>query len=155
MNNIEVQGNEKSYLKKINSEILHESSLVIYYMNMYIQISMYVWVSLMAQMVRCLPAVQKTQVWSLGWEDPLEKEMATHSSTLDWKILWTEEPGRLQSMRLERVGHDSNFTFTCMLAVKSSLQVIYRLTHNRAWQPTPVFLPRGSPWTVEPGGYSP
>ena len=48
----------------------------------------------------------ETQIWSLGREDPLEKEMATHSSTLAWKILWTEEPGRLQSMRLQRVGRD-------------------------------------------------
>ena len=49
-------------------------------------------------MAKRLPATQKTQVRSLGWEDPLEKEMATHPSTLAWKILWTEEPGRLQSM---------------------------------------------------------
>ena len=53
-----------------------------------------------------MPTVQETQVWSLGWEDPLEKEMATHSSILAWKIPWTEEPGRLQSMGLQRVGHD-------------------------------------------------
>ena len=52
----------------------------------------------MAQMVKCLPTVQETQVRSLGWEDPLEKEMATHSSILAWKIPWTEEPGGLQSM---------------------------------------------------------
>ena len=52
----------------------------------------------LAQMVRRLPAVRETWVRSLGWEDPLEKEMATHSSTLAWKIPWTEEPGRLQSM---------------------------------------------------------
>ena len=51
----------------------------------------------MAQMVKNLPAMQETQVRSLGQEDPLEKEMATHSSTLAWKIPWTEEPGRLQS----------------------------------------------------------
>ena len=57
-------------------------------------------------MVKRLPAVQETWVRSLGWEDPLEKEMATHSSTLAWKIPWTEEPGRLQSMGLQRVGHD-------------------------------------------------
>ena len=57
-------------------------------------------------MVKLLPAMQETQVWSLGWEDPLEKEMATHSSTLAWKIPWTEEPGRLQSMGSQRVGHD-------------------------------------------------
>ena len=56
-------------------------------------------------MVKHLPAVQETQVRSLGWEDPLEEEMATHSSTLAWKIPWTEEPGRLQSMGSQRVGH--------------------------------------------------
>ena len=57
-------------------------------------------------MVKHLPAMQETQVRSLGWEDPLEKEMATHSSTLAWKILWTEEPDRLQSMGSQRDGHD-------------------------------------------------
>ena len=50
--------------------------------------------------------MQKTWVQSLGWEDALEKEMATHSSVLAWKIPWTEEPGRLQSMGSQRVGHD-------------------------------------------------
>ena len=53
-----------------------------------------------------LPAVWETQVRSLGWEDPLEKEMATHSSILAWRVPWTEEPGRLQSIGLQRVGHD-------------------------------------------------
>ena len=53
-----------------------------------------------------LPAVRETRVWSLGWEDPLEKEMATHSSNLAWKIPWTEEPNRLQSMGWQRVKHD-------------------------------------------------
>ena len=57
-------------------------------------------------MVKCRPAVQETQVQSLGWEDPLEKDMTTHSSILAWKISWTEEPGRLQSMGLQRVRHD-------------------------------------------------
>ena len=57
-------------------------------------------------MVKRLPAIWETQVRSLGWEDLLEKEMATHSSTLAWKILWTEEPGRLPSMGSQRVGHD-------------------------------------------------
>ena len=61
--------------------------------------------SLVAQMVNSLPAMWETQVQSLGQEDPLEKEMATHSSILAWKIPWTEEPGRLQSMELQRVGH--------------------------------------------------
>ena len=57
-------------------------------------------------MVKRLPAMQETWVRSLGWEDPLEKEMATHSSTLASKIPWTEEPGRIQSMESQRVGHD-------------------------------------------------
>ena len=57
-------------------------------------------------MVKRLPAVLETWVLALGWDDPLEKEMSTHSSILAWKIPWTEEPGRLQSMRLQRVGHD-------------------------------------------------
>ena len=60
----------------------------------------------MAQTVKNLLAMQETRVRSLGWEDPLEKEMATHSSIHAWKIPWTEEPGRLQSMGLQRVGHD-------------------------------------------------
>ena len=57
-------------------------------------------------MVKRLPTMWETQVQSLGWEDPLEKEMETHSSTLAWKIPWMEERGRLQSMGLQRVGHD-------------------------------------------------
>ena len=57
-------------------------------------------------MVKRLPAMQETWVQSLGREDPLEKEMATHSSTLAWKIPWMEEPGRLQSMGSQRVGYD-------------------------------------------------
>ena len=60
----------------------------------------------MAQTVKCLPTMQETQVPSLGQEDPLEKEIETHSSTLAWKIPWTEERGRLQSMGSQRVGHD-------------------------------------------------
>ena len=62
--------------------------------------------SLVAQTVKRLPAMRETWVQSLGQEDPLEKEMATHSNTLVWKIPWMEEPGRLQSMGLQRVGHD-------------------------------------------------
>ena len=60
----------------------------------------------MAQTVKHLPTTQETRVQSLGWEDPLEKEMSTHSSTLAWKIPWTEKPGRLQSMESQRVEHD-------------------------------------------------
>ena len=62
--------------------------------------------SLVAQMVKRLPAMQETWVQSLGWEDLLEKAMATHSSILAWKIPWTEEPDRLQSMGSQRGGHD-------------------------------------------------
>ena len=62
--------------------------------------------SLVAQTVKRLPAMWETRVRFLGREDPLEKEMAIHSSTLAWKIPWREEPDRLQSMGLQRVGHD-------------------------------------------------
>ena len=61
---------------------------------------------LVAQKVKCLPTMWETQVRSLGWEDPLGKEMATHSSTLAWKITRTEKRGRLQSMGSQRVGDD-------------------------------------------------
>ena len=60
----------------------------------------------MAQMVKNPPAMQESWVQSLSWEDPLEKEMATHSSNLAWRILWTEESGRLQSRGFQRIGHD-------------------------------------------------
>ena len=62
--------------------------------------------SLVAQEVEYTPAMQETWVQSLGQEDPLEKGMAMHSSILAWRIPWTEEPGGLQSLRLQRVGHD-------------------------------------------------
>ena len=62
--------------------------------------------SLVAQMVKHLPAMWETWVRPLGWEDPLEKEMANHSSILAWRIPWTEDPGRLQSMGSQRLGHD-------------------------------------------------
>ena len=64
------------------------------------------WASMVAQTVKNLPAMQETRVRSLGWEDPLEEGIATHSSTLAWRIPWTEEPGRLQSMGSQTVGHD-------------------------------------------------
>ena len=60
----------------------------------------------MAQMIKHPSTIRETQVQSLGQEDPLEKEMATHSSTLGWKIPWMEEPGKLQSIGLQRVSHD-------------------------------------------------
>ena len=75
--------------------------------------------SLVAQTVKHLSTMRETWVQSLGWEDPLEKEMAIHSSTLAWKIPWTEEPGRLQSLGSQRGGHDwatslsLSFFFAC------------------------------------------
>ena len=64
------------------------------------------WASIVAQTVKNLPAMQETQVQSLGQEDPLEKEMATHCRILAWRVPWIEEPGGLQSMGSQRVSHD-------------------------------------------------
>ena len=77
-------------------------------------LSLKLWASLVVQKLKHLPAMWETQVWSLGQEDPLEKEMATPSSILAWRIPWTEEPGRLQSTGSQRVGHDwvTSLTFT-------------------------------------------
>ena len=75
-------------------------------LHMFLCVPHVLWASLVAQRIKHLPTVQEAQVRSLGWEDPLEKEMAIHSSTIAWKIPWTEEPGRLQSMGLQRVGQD-------------------------------------------------
>ena len=69
-------------------------------------ILIHAWTSLVAQTVKCLSTMRETWVPSLGREDPLEKEMAIHSSTIAWKIPWTEEPGRLQSMGSQRVRHN-------------------------------------------------
>ena len=75
--------------------------------------------SLVAQTVTRLSAVQETWVRSLGWEDPLEKEMATHSSTLAWKIPWTEEPGRLQSMGSQSRTQLSDSTYCQIIIFKN------------------------------------
>ena len=97
------------------------------------------WAFLVAQMVKCLPAMWETWVLSLGQEDPLEKEMATQSNTLAWKILWMEEPSRLQSVGSQRVGHDwpislvirSYRTIIQALKSPSSVSIIYfELTCN-------------------------
>ena len=69
-------------------------------------IYIYAWASLMAQMVKNLPAMQETWVRFLDWKDPLEKRMVTHSGIIVWRVSWTKEPHRLQSMGLQRVGHD-------------------------------------------------
>ena len=81
-------------------------------------------------MVKNLPALQETGVRSLGQEDPLEKTMAPHSSTLAWRSPWTEEPGRLLSMGLQRVRHDR----------VTSLSLFPFMHWRRQWHPTPVFL---------------
>ena len=74
---------------------------------------------LLAQTVKCLTTMRETRVQSQGWEDPLEKEMATHSSILAWEIPWVEEPGRLQSMGSQRVRHDCDFTHSPALQADS------------------------------------
>ena len=105
------------------SQLLPPLQLLIYFLSLWICLfwilhikQYYMWpfatgffhslASLVAQMVKCLPTMRETQVRSLGREDPLEKAMAPLSSTLAWKIPWTEEPGRLQSTGLQRVGHN-------------------------------------------------
>ena len=92
----------------------------------------YLRASLVAQMVKRLPAVWETWVWSLGWEDHLEKEMATHSSTLAWKIPWMEEPGRLQSTGLQRVGHDwvTSLSFLFLLPLTIHLPQTLSIHHK-------------------------
>ena len=77
--------------------------------------------SLVAQRLKCLPAMRETWVWSLGQEDPLEKEMATRSSILAWRIPWMEEPGGLQSTGSQRVGHDWATSFFSPFSIKSLL----------------------------------
>ena len=69
-------------------------------------------------MVKCLPAMLETQVQSLGWEDPLEKEMATHSSTLAWKSPWTEDPGRLQYMGSQELDTTEQLHFSWLIHVE-------------------------------------
>ena len=82
----------------------------------------------------CLPAMQKTWVRSLGWEDPLEKEMATPSSILAWRIPWTEEPGGLQSTGLQRVGHDRATSLSLYLSALQPAFALYHLVHfNTLW----------------------
>ena len=93
---------------------------------------------MVAQMVKNLPAMRKTQVQSLGWHDPLEKEMATCSSILAWEIPWTEEPGRLQSMGLQRVGQD--------LVTKQKQQTIH--SNVEALNPRSWWFWRCSLWEV-------
>ena len=93
---------------------------------------------LVAQMVKNQPAMQETRVWFLGQEDPREKGMATHSSILAWRIPWTEEPGRLQSMGSQRVRHDwATFTTTTNLLIPNSKPACLAFL---LWWPTVCFL---------------
>ena len=94
--------------------------------------------SLVAQMVKHLPAMQET----LGWEDLLEKEMATHSSILAWRILLRKEPGKLQSMGWQRVGHDWATSLSLSLS---------RLPSEKAMAPHSSTLAWKIPWMEEPG----
>ena len=98
----------------------------------------------MAQIVKSLPAMQDTQVWSLSWEDPLEKRMGTHSSILACRIPWTEEPGGLQSMGSQRIGHDwvaNTFTLKNGPHQKNYLIFISKMGGNSA--------PLESKWEAE------
>ena len=81
--------------------------------------------SLVGQRLKCLPAMWETWVQFLGQEDPLEKEMATHSSILTWRIPWTEEPGGLQSMGSQRVGHEHSFVCLLAISISSSVQCFF------------------------------
>ena len=81
-------------------------------------------------MVKRLSTVRETQVPSLGWEDPLEKEMANHSSTIAWKIPWTEEPGRLQSMGSQRVRHDLT-TLLSLSRLRIKESIVSKVSHSQ------------------------
>ena len=87
------------------------------------------WTSLVTQMIKNLSIMQETQVWSLGKEDPLEKEIATHSSILAWRIPWTKEPRGLQSIGSQRVRHDwaASFHFTTVREEVCVIQLFQRL----------------------------
>ena len=99
------------------------------------------WTSLVAQMVEHLTTMRETQVRSLGWEDPQEKEMATHSSTLAWKISWTEEHGRLQSMGSQRVGHNWATSLSCLPASCILHGGLYLLGYPEPWLSFPCLFP--------------
>ena len=103
------------------------------------------WTSLVAQMVKHLPTVWETQVQSLGQEDLLEKEMATHSSILAWKIPWMEEAGRLQSMGSQRIGHNWATSFSLSLLYNSPLcETTTACSTQRSWRHLSVLTYRSS-----------
>ena len=122
-----------------HKRLLKHSYISFYYIIWYI-----IRASLVAQTVKNQPAMQETWVWSLDREDPLEKGMSTYSSILAWRIPWTEEPGKLQSMGSQRVRHDR---------VTKHTHVVYYW--RRKWQPIPMFLPEKSHGQRILVGYSP
>ena len=93
----------------VNSKLLHHQSRPFVF-----EFASHTIFSLVAQMVKCLPTMRETQVQSLGWEDPLEKEMATHSSILAWRIPWMEEHGGLQSTGLKESDTTERLHFTSL-----------------------------------------
>ena len=122
--------------------------------------------SLVAQTVKRLSRMRETWTRALGWEDPLEKEMAIHSSTIAWKIPWTEEPGRLQSMGSQRIGHNWVISFHLpwwLIGKESTCQCrrcgfdhwVGKILWRKKWQPTPVFLPAKFHGQRSLAGYSP
>ena len=99
------------YQKAFRKHIYHGSKAFLQIASPFFQYQLHKYVvshgaSLLGQMVKNLPVMQEIQVQSLGWEDHLKKDMATHSSILAWRIPWMKDPGELQSMGLQRVGHD-------------------------------------------------
>ena len=96
------------------------------------------WTSLVTQVVKNLPATQETWVWSLGWEDALEKGMATYPSLLAWRTPWIGQPGRIQSLGSQRVGHDwatNTFTFKYLPYLRwKFLEIFFSLSYS---QPCP------------------
>ena len=127
--------------------------------------------SLVVQRLKRLPAMWETWVWSLGWEDPLEKEMTTHSSILARRIPWMEKPGGLQSRGSQRVGHDwvtslslslwggangKELACQCWRRKRHGFNPwVWKIPWRGAWQPTPVFFPGKSHGHRSLVGYSP
>ena len=115
--------------------------------------NIHMWASLVAQTGKSPPAVQETHVQSQSWEDPLEKGMATHSSILAWEIPWTEEPRRLQSMVLQRVGHNwATNTFISHVCIQVWLDMvmsIMTLKDSNQYTVNPFDLTTNPfPWTT-------
>ena len=106
--------------------------------------------SQVAQTVKSLPVMRETWVWSVGWEDPLEKGMVTHSGILAWRTPWTEYPGGLQSMGLQRVGHDWGTNTHPWIPGMHSLapSPIHSRGPGEHQDPVGIHRPSGFPWAV-------